>query len=61
MNHGSDKRTNYNFNLQAGLAAPEAGKPTKLIPVITEQSIGDPISEFEVVHDKLLRQQKKRN
>lgn len=40
--------------MQANPATPEAGKPTKFSLVITEQSIDDPVGEFEVMHDKLL-------
>ncbi|AIF85215.1 hypothetical protein NTE_03185 [Candidatus Nitrososphaera evergladensis SR1] len=55
--HGAHGRTmvkNYNINLQSDPATPEAGKPTKLALVVTEQSIGDPITEFDAVHDKLM-------
>ena len=41
--------------MHANPATPEAGKPTKLSIVITEQSIDDPVIEFEIMHNKLLR------
>jgi hypothetical protein len=53
MDHGSGMREHkayrkaagYNINLQSNSATPEAGKPTKLILVGTEQNIDDPIME----------------
>jgi hypothetical protein len=33
---------------------PEAAKPTELILSITDQKLGNPVKEFELVHDKLM-------
>lgn len=44
----------YNVNLQYDSITPEAGRQTKLILSVTEQKSGDPIREFELVHDKLM-------
>src|SRR5688500_12718815 len=48
------RTVNYNVNLQSNPATPEAGKPARLALVVTEQSIGDPITAFDTVHDKLM-------
>jgi hypothetical protein len=49
------KAASYNINnLQSNSATPEAGKPTRLTLVGTEQNIGDPITEFDTIHDKLM-------
>jgi hypothetical protein len=48
------KAVGYNINLQSNSATPEAGKPTKLILVSTEQNIDDPITGFDTIHDKLM-------
>jgi hypothetical protein len=45
---------NYNVNVQFDPATPQAGKPTRLILVVTEQKIGEPIKDFDVIHDKLM-------
>lgn len=45
---------NYNVNIQFDPPVPQAGKPTNLSLVITEQRIGEPIKEFDIIHDKLL-------
>ena len=44
----------YNVNLQYDSITPEAGRQTKLILSVTEQRSGDPIREYELVHDKLM-------
>jgi hypothetical protein len=44
----------YNVNLQYDSITPEAGRQTKLILSVTEQKSGDPIREFELLHDKLM-------
>ena len=43
-----------NINLQFDPATPIAGKPTKLTLTLTEQKSGEPITNFEILHDKLL-------
>lgn len=48
------RTASYNVNLQSNPAIPEAGKPTRLALVVTEQSIGDPITAFDTVHDRLM-------
>jgi hypothetical protein len=44
----------YNVNLQYDSITPEAGRQTKLILSVTEQRSGEPITEFELLHDKLM-------
>jgi hypothetical protein len=44
----------YNVNLQYHPITPEARKETKLILSVTEQKSGDPIRDFELVHDKIM-------
>jgi hypothetical protein len=46
--------TNYNVNVQFDPATPQAGKPTNLSLVVTEQKVGEPIKQFDIIHDKLL-------
>src|SRR5215218_4340372 len=45
---------NYSVNVQFDPATPQAGKPTSLSLVVTEQKIGEPIKDFDVIHDKLM-------
>jgi hypothetical protein len=45
---------NYSVNVQIDPAIPQAGEPTKLNFVVTEQKIGEPIKDFDVIHDKLM-------
>jgi len=45
---------NYNVNVQFDPATPQAGKPTNLSLVVTEQKFGEPIREFDIIHDKLM-------
>jgi hypothetical protein len=45
---------NYNVNVQFDPAIPQAGKPTRLSLVVTEQKVGEPIKQFDIVHDKLM-------
>ncbi len=60
MNHGSMKHEAhgqaavYNFNLRSDPALPKAGTPVAITLSVAEQKIGDPITEFESVHDKLM-------
>jgi hypothetical protein len=44
----------YNVNIRFDPITPEAGRLTELILSITDQKLGDPIREFELVHDKLM-------
>lgn len=44
----------YNVNVQFDPAIPQAGKPTILSLIVTEQKIGEPIKDFDVIHDKLM-------
>jgi hypothetical protein len=44
----------YNVNIQFNPITPEAGKPIELVLSVTDQRLGDPIKEFELVHDKLM-------
>jgi hypothetical protein len=45
---------NYNVNVQFDPATPQAGKPTILSLIVTEQKIGEPIKQFDIIHDKLM-------
>jgi hypothetical protein len=45
---------NYNVNVQFDPAVPQAGKPTLLSLVVTEQKVGEPIKDFDILHDKLM-------
>ena len=45
---------NYNINVQFDPATPQAGKPTRLSLVVTEQKVGEPIKQFDIIHDKLM-------
>src|SRR5918911_1426029 len=44
----------YNVNIRFDPITPEARKRTELLLSITNQKLGDPIKEFELVHDKLM-------
>jgi hypothetical protein len=46
--------SNYNVNVQFDPATPQAGKPTSLSLVVTEQKVGEPIKQFDILHDKLM-------
>jgi hypothetical protein len=46
--------SNYNVNVQFDPATPQAGKPTSLRMVVTEQKVGEPIKQFDILHDKLM-------
>ena len=46
--------TNYNVNVQFDPATPQAGKPTHLSLIVTEQKVGEPIKQFDIIHDKLM-------
>src|ERR687893_1291574 len=45
---------NYNVNVQFDPATPQAGKPTNLSLIVTEQKVGEPIKDFDIIHDKLM-------
>lgn len=45
---------NYNVNVQFYPAIPQAGKPTNLSLIVTEQKVGEPIKQFDIIHDKLM-------
>ncbi len=45
---------NYNVNVQFDPATPQAGKPTHLSLIVTEQKVGEPIKQFDIIHDKLM-------
>jgi hypothetical protein len=44
----------YSVNVQFDPAIPQAGEPTNLNLVVTEQKIGEPIKDFDIIHDKLM-------
>jgi len=46
--------TNYNVNVQFDPATPQAGKPTNLSLIVSEQKVGEPIKQFDIIHDKLM-------
>ena len=45
---------NYNVNVQFDPSTPQAGKPTHLNLIVTEQKVGEPINQFDIIHDKLM-------
>src|SRR5918995_1587895 len=45
---------NYNVNIQFDPVTPQAGKPTHLSLIVTEQKVGEPIKQFDIIHDKLM-------
>ena len=45
---------NYNVNVQFDPATPQAGKPTHLKLIVTEQKVGEPIKNFDIIHDELM-------
>ena len=44
----------YNVNVQFDPPTPQAGKPTYLSLTVTEQKVGEPINQFDIIHDKLM-------
>lgn len=44
----------YNVNIRFDPITQRTGKPTELISSITDQKVGDPIREFELVRDKIM-------
>jgi hypothetical protein len=53
-NQTSSSYGHYNVNIRFDPIIPEAGRLTELILFVTDQKLGDPIKEFELVHDKLM-------
>jgi hypothetical protein len=45
---------NYNVNVQFDPAVPQAGEPNHLSLIVTEQKVGEPIKDFDILHDKLM-------
>ncbi len=45
---------NCNVNIQFDPATPQAGRPTHLSLVVTEQKVGETIKQFDTIHDKLM-------
>jgi hypothetical protein len=45
---------NYNVNIQFDPATPQASKPTNLSLIVTEQIVGEPVKDFDIIHDKLM-------
>ncbi len=45
---------NYNVNVQFDPLNPQAGKPTHLSLIVTEQKVGEPINQFDIIHDKIM-------
>jgi hypothetical protein len=47
--------TNHNVNVQFDPPTPQAAaKPTHLSLIVTEQKVGEPIKQFDIIHDKLM-------
>jgi hypothetical protein len=46
--------TNCNLNVQFDPATPQAAKLTHLSLLVTEQKTGEPIKQFDIIHDKLM-------
>jgi len=44
----------YNVNIRFDPKSPEAGRITELTLSVTDQKLGDPVRQFELVHDKLM-------
>jgi hypothetical protein len=44
----------YNVNIQFDPPTPQAAKPTHLSLIVTEQKVGEPIKQFDIIHDKLM-------
>jgi hypothetical protein len=51
--HTAPAGTTYNITLQTS-APPQAAEPVEISLVVTEQRIGEPLSEFELLHDRLV-------
>jgi hypothetical protein len=45
---------NHNVNVQFDPSAPQATKPNRLSLIVTEQKVGEPIKDFDIIHDKLM-------
>jgi hypothetical protein len=50
----SPQPMNYNINIQFDPVSPQAGKPTHFNLIVTEQKVGEPIKQFDIIHDKLM-------
>jgi hypothetical protein len=44
----------YNVNVQFDPPTPQAAKLTHLSLIVTEQKVGEPIKQFDIIHDKLM-------
>jgi hypothetical protein len=44
----------YTVNVQFEPPTPQAGKATSLSFMVTEQTLGEPIKQFDIIHDKLM-------
>ena len=44
---------NHNINVQFDPSTPQATKPNRLSLIVTEQKVGEPIKDFDIIHDKL--------
>jgi hypothetical protein len=53
-NQTASSSLRYNVSVRFDPITPIAGKTTELVLSITDQKLGDPIKEFEFVHDKLM-------
>ncbi len=45
---------NHNVNVQFDPSTPQATKPNRLSLIVTEQKVGEPIKDFDIIHDKLM-------
>jgi hypothetical protein len=45
---------NYDVNVKFDPATPQAGKPTNLSLIVTEQKVEEPIKHFDTIHDKIM-------
>jgi hypothetical protein len=52
--HGSPADAFYNVNLQADPAMPRAGDQVTLRIVVAEQAVGEPLDDFELLHDRVM-------
>jgi hypothetical protein len=46
--------TALNVNLHVEPSRPKAGEPARLSLVVTEQAVGEPLTAFDLLHDRLL-------
>ncbi|MDQ4017086.1 MAG: hypothetical protein M3129_00915, partial [Thermoproteota archaeon] len=45
---------NYQVNIQFDPVTPQASKPTNLSLVVIEQKVGEPVKDFDIIHDKIM-------